>query len=72
MATKIQPNVEELFSEKAPRGNYGKKVYNLLKKELGDKSFTKLTVEELLNVKGLGRKGALLAIEVAADLAGKK
>lgn len=64
---KVVVDVEALFVEKAPRGNFGKKVFKLL-----PENFMAMTLEDLLKVPGLGRKGAMLAMEVACDLAGKK
>lgn len=66
------PDIEGLFVQKAPRGNFGKKVYKLLVENCGTDFLMGVTLDKLLSIPGLGRKGALLAVEVAADLAGKK
>lgn len=44
------------------------KVHNLVE----GKDICAMTFEELLSIHGMGRKGALLCMEVACDLMGKK
>ncbi len=68
----VAPDVKALFAEKAPRGDFGIKVYNLLEKAGGTNFLMGMTLDEILAVPGVGRRGALIALEVAADLAGKK
>ena len=68
----VAPDVKALFAEKAPRGNFGVKVYNALVKEGGTNFLMGMTLDQILAVPGVGRRGALIAVEVAADLAGKK
>lgn len=68
----VAPDVKALFAAKAPRGNYGVKVYNALVKEGGTNFLMGMTLDQILAVPGVGRRGALIAVEVAADLAGKK
>lgn len=39
---------------------------------LDGKDFLKMSITDLLHIPGMGRKNALLVMEVACDLAGKK
>ena len=58
----------QLFLKHAPTKSEARRVYNLVKN-------TELTIWEigdLLSLKGMGRQGALLCMEVACDLVGKK
>ena len=68
----VAPDVKAMFAERAPRGNFGIKVYNLLEKTGGTNFLMGMTLDEILAVPGVGRRGAIIALEVAADLAGKK
>lgn len=58
----------DLFLKHASSKSEARRVYNLVK-------HTELTIweiGELLSLKGMGRKGALLCMEVACDLQGMK
>ena len=58
----------QLFLKHAKTKSEARRVYNLVKN-------TELTIWELgdlLSLKGMGRQGALLSMEVACDLVGKK
>lgn len=68
----VAPDVKAMFAARAPRGNFGIKVYNLLEKAGGTNFLMGMTLDEIVAVPGVGRRGALIAVEVAADLAGKK
>lgn len=60
--------VFELFLEHAKSKAEAARVFSLLP----DKYILDLSMRELLSIKGIGRKAALLVMEVAADLAGKR
>lgn len=57
-----------LFVKHAKSKAEATRVFSLLP----DKYILDLSMGELLEIKGIGRKAALLVMEVAADLAGKK
>ena len=59
----------ELFLKHAKTKAEATRVYSLLP---GDVDILACTIEDLLAIKGIGRKSALLIMEVACDLAGKK
>lgn len=58
----------ELFKKHASSESEAKRVYNLVK----NTELVNWRIEDLLSLKGMGRKGALLCMEVACDLQGKK
>lgn len=58
----------ELFKKHAVSESEAKRVYNLVK----NTELVNWRIEDLLSLKGMGRKGALLCMEVACDLQGKK
>lgn len=58
----------ELFEKHAANKTEAKRVYNLVK----NTELVNWRIEDLLSLKGMGRKGALLCMEVACDLQGKK
>jgi len=58
----------ERFEKYAATKSEAKRIYNLV----DGQPFMEMTIMDLLAVKGMGRKGALLVMEVACDLAGKK
>lgn len=58
----------ELFKKHAASKSEAKRVYNLVK----NTELVNWRIEDLLSLKGMGRKGALLCMEVACDLQGKK
>lgn len=71
MATKKEITLEERFMMNATTPTAGKTVYNKLVKA-NVKDFTKLSLEQILAIPGMGRQAARLVMEVACDLAGKK
>ena len=74
MATKKELTLEERFMMNAATPTAGKTVYNKLLKAnvIHNKDFMSLSFKELLAIPGIGRQAALLVMEVACDLAGKK
>ena len=60
--------VLELFEAHAASKSEAKRVYNLVSKY----DLLSLNLDTLLSIKGLGRRAALLCVEVAADLKKKK
>ena len=58
----------ELFEKHAASKTEAKRVFNLVK----NTELVNWRIEDLLSLKGMGRKGALLCMEVACDLVGKK
>lgn len=58
----------ERFEKHAATKTEARRVYNIVE----DQDFMHMSLEELLYLRGLGRKGALLVVEVACDLTGKK
>lgn len=69
MATeKKEITLLERFEKYAPTKSVAKKVYNLVK----DVDFTRMNLQSLFEIKGMGRAAVLLVVEVAADMAGKK
>lgn len=71
MTTKKEITLEECFMNKAVTPTFGKTVYNKLQKA-GVKYLTTLTLDQVLAIPGIGRQAALLIMDVACDLAGKK
>lgn len=63
--------VFELFLEHAKSKAEATRVFSLLPDKY-IKHILDLSMRELLSIKGIGRKAALLVMEVAADLAGKR
>lgn len=59
----------ELFLKHAKSKSEATRVYALLPAEF---DILTCTIEDLLAIKGIGRKSALLIMEVACDLVGKK
>lgn len=57
----------ERFEKHAKTKSEAKRIYNLVK----DQDVMHMTLEQLLYLKGIGRKALLLVMEVAADIAGK-
>lgn len=69
MTTKKEtPTLLERFEKHAPNKSAAKRIYNLT----AGKDICNMTLNELLAIKGLGRAAALIVMEVACDLAGKK
>ena len=69
MATgKKEINLLELFEKHAATKTEAKRVYGLVEKY----DLMALDMNNLLAIKGMGRKAALLVMEVACDLKGKK
>lgn len=66
MANRKIPMIER-FEKHAATKSEARRVYNLVY----DQDFMSMTLEQLLYLKGMGRRAALLVMEVAADLAGK-
>ena len=64
---KKEINLLELFEKHATKTE-AKRVYGLIEKY----DMMALDVNNLLAIKGMGRKAALLVMEVACDLKGKK
>ena len=62
------PTLLELFEKHAASANEAKRVYRLVEGH----DLLSMSLEELLSLKGVGRKAALLIIEVVCDLKGKK
>lgn len=58
----------ELFEKHAASKTEAKRVYNLVK----NTELVNWRIEDLLSLKGMGRQGALLCMQVACDLVGKK
>ena len=58
----------ERFEKHASSKAEAKRAYNLVK----DVPFMEMTLVQLLYLKGMGRKTALLVMEVACDLSDKK
>ena len=58
----------ELFEKHATTKTEAKRVYNLVK----NTELVNWRIEDLLSLKGMGRQGALLCMQVACDLVGKK
>ena len=58
----------ELFEKHAASKTEAKRVYNLVK----NTELVNWRLEDLLSLKGMGRQGALLCMQVACDLMGKK
>lgn len=58
----------QLFLKHAKTKSEACRVYNLVK----NTELVNWRIEDLLSLKGMGRKGALLCMEVACDLQGKK
>lgn len=58
----------ELFKKHAASESEAKRVFNLVK----NTELVNWRIEDLLSLKGMGRKSALLCMEVACDLQGKK
>lgn len=58
----------ELFEKHAPTKTEAKRVYNLVK----NTELVNWRIEDLLSLKGMGRWGAILCMQVACDLVGKK
>ncbi len=65
---KVQPTLMELFEKHAVTKSEAKRVYGLVEKY----DLLALDMNSLFSIKGMGRKAALLIVEVAADLKGKK
>lgn len=74
MATKKELTLLERFEMKAATLSGGKAVFNKLVKAnvIHNEDFMSLSFKELLAIPGIGRHAALLVMEVACDLAGKK
>ena len=58
----------ELFEKHAASKTEAKRVYNLVK----NTELVNWRLEDLLSLKGMGRQGALLCMQVACDLMWKK
>lgn len=58
----------ELFEKHAATKSEAKRVYGLVEKY----DICALDMHTLFGIKGMGRKAALLVVEVAADIKGKK
>lgn len=58
----------ERFEQHAASKSEAKRVYGLIPED----AIMDLTLGDLMAIKGMGRKGALLVMEVVCDLAGKK
>ena len=58
----------ELFKKHAASESEAKRVFNLVK----NTELVNWRIEDLLSLKGMGRQGALLCMQVACDLVGKK
>lgn len=71
MATKKEITLEERFMQNAVTPTVGKTVYNKLVKAKVD-NFMHMSLEQLLAIPGIGRSAAILIMDVACDLAGKK
>ena len=68
MADKKELTLEDRFLKYAASKSEVKRVMTLVK----DYSLLDLTFDELLRIPGIGRKAALLIMQVACDLYGKK
>ena len=60
----------ERFEQRAVSKSEARRVYGLIFS--GNYSIMDLTLGDLMAIKGMGRKGALLVMEVVCDLAVKK
>lgn len=58
----------ELFEKHAASKAEAKRVFKLVEKH----NILELDLNTMFGIKGIGRKAALLIVEVAADLRGKK
>ena len=58
----------ELFLKHAATKSEARRVFNLVK----NTELVNWRIEDLLSLKGMGRQGALLCMQVACDLVGKK
>jgi len=65
-----EPDLEALFVKHASTPQVGKKIYKTLSAHGGREFLMGLSLDDLTKL--VGRKGAILAVEVACDLAGKK
>lgn len=72
MATKKEISIEERFVNRAVTPSFGKTVFGKLVKAEEDGTFMYCTLDQLLAIPGIGRQAALLIMDVACDLAGKK
>lgn len=68
MATKKELTLLERFEKHASTKAFAKKVYKLV----AATDFCSMSVNQLLTIPGMGRKAALLVVEVACDLNGVK
>ena len=68
MSTKVEPTLEERIAKYAATPADAKRLCKLLR----GKGFMDLSLEQLLMIPGLGRKGALVIMQVACDIKGKK
>lgn len=68
MKNRNEETLLALFEKYASTPQEAKRVYNLVK----NTELDVWEIGELLALKGMGRKGALLVMEVACDLWGKK
>ena len=64
----IEMTLLERFEKHASSKSFAKKVYNLVE----SKNFLNMTVQQLMTIPGLGRKGIMLIVEVSCDLNGVK
>lgn len=68
MADKKELTLEDRFLKYAASKSEAKRVMTLIK----DHPLLDMTLDELLRIPGIGRKAALLIMQVACDLYGKK
>lgn len=68
MSTKVEPTLAERIAKHTATPAEAKRLCKLLE----GKGFMDLTLEQLLTIPGMGRKGALVVIQVACDIKGKK
>ena len=68
MATASELTLVERFEKHAASKSEATRVYSRVK----DYAIMDLTLNELLSIPGIGRKAAILVLEVAADLKNKK
>ena len=67
MAEKKEITLTDLFEKHAVTKQEAARVRMLV----SDHDILRMTFDELLSIKGMGRKGALLVTQVACDLKGK-
>lgn len=68
MAEKKQLTLEERFEKNAASKAEAKRLCKLME----NYAILDITLDQLLSIPGMGRKGALVVMQVACDIKGKK